>query len=118
MKDIQLKELQRAIKFIDALGCAFKIITADGQEFGALEVKAVKDRKRGPLRYPYGEIAKFYKPQLNLAAEIGDVQEIAVGKFSPEDIRSGVCSLLSKEWGKDSYTTSMTDVSVEVLRVA
>jgi hypothetical protein len=118
MKDIQLKELQRAIKFIDALGCSFKIITPDGEEFGVLEVKATKDRKRAPLRYAYGEIAKFYKPQLNLAAEIGDVQEVAIGKFSCEDIRSGVCSVLSKEWGKDTYTTNMTGVSVEVLRIA
>jgi hypothetical protein len=118
MKDIQLKELQRAIKFIDALGCTYKIITPEGDEFGTLEVKMPKDRKRAPLRYPYGEISKFYKPQLNLAAEIGDVQEIAIGKFSSEDIRSGVCSVLSKEWGKDSYTTSTTDCSVEILRIA
>ena len=70
------------------------------------------------MRYPYGEIAKFYKPQLNLQAEIGDVQDIALGKFTAEDIRSGVCSLLSREWGKDTYTTNLTDASVEILRIA
>jgi hypothetical protein len=118
MKDIQLKELQRAVKFIDALGCLYKIITPDGDEFGTLEAKLPRDRKRSPLRYAYGEIAKFYKPQLNLQAEIGDVQEIAIGKFSAEDIRSGMCSLLTREWGKDTYTTSITDTSVEVLRTA
>ena len=95
-----------------------KIITPEGEEFGTLETKPPKDRKRAPLRYPFGEIAKFYKPQLNLQAEIGDVQEIALGKFSAEDIRSGVCSVLSKEWGNDTYTPSITDTSVEVLRVA
>ena len=118
MKDIQLKELQRAIKFIDALGCTYKIITPEGEEFGVLEVKQTGGKKRAPLRYPFGEIARFYKPQLNLQAEIGDVQEIVFGKFAPEDIRSGVCALLSKEWGKDSYTTSITDTCVEVLRTA
>ena len=118
MKEIQMRELQRAVKFIEALGCEFKVITPDGQEFGLLEVKPTKDKKRAPLRYAYGEIAKFYKPQLNLQTEIGDVQEIAVGKFAAEDIRSGVRSLLTKEWGKDSYTTSITEHSVEVLRIA
>lgn len=118
MKDIQLKELQRAIKFIDALGCTYKIITPDGAEFGTLEVKPAQDRKRAPLRYPFGEISKFYKPQLNLQAEIGDVQEIAIGKYSVDDIRNGVCALLSKEWGKDTYTTSIGEGTVEVLRTA
>jgi hypothetical protein len=118
MKDIQIRELQRAVKFIEALGCEFKVITPDGDEFGTLEVKATKNKTRAPLRYAYGEIAKFYKPQLNLQAEIGDVQEVAVGKFTTEDIRSGVCSLLTKEWGKDTYTTSITDHSVEILRIA
>jgi hypothetical protein len=118
MKDIQLKEFQRAVKFIDALGCTYKIITPEGDEFGTLEVKATKDRKRAPLRYPYGEISKFYRPQLNLQAEIGEVQEIALGKFTAEDIRKGVCSLLSKEWGIDTYTTNINDSAVEVLRIA
>jgi len=118
MKDIQMRELQRAVKFIEALGCEFKVITPEGEEFGTLEVKNLKNKTRAPLRYAYGEIAKFYKPQLNLQAEIGDVQEIAVGKFTSEDIRGGICSLLTKEWGKDSYTTSISEHSVEVLRIA
>lgn len=113
-----MRELQRAVKFIEALGCEFKVITPEGDEFGTLEVKVAKNKTRAPLRYAYGEIARFYKPQLNLQSEIGDVQEIAVGKFTPEDIRSGVCSVLTKEWGKDSYTTSVNDHSVEVLRIA
>jgi hypothetical protein len=118
MKDIQLKEFQRAVKFIDALGCTYKIITPEGEEFGTLEVKPIKDRKRAPLRYPYGEISKFYKPQLNLQAEIGEVQEIAIGKFTAEDIRSGVSSMLSREWGVDTYTTNINDSAVEILRTA
>ena len=118
MKDIQVKELQRAVKFIDALGCTYKIITPEGEEFGTLEVKPTKDRKRAPLRYPYGEISKFYKPQLNLQAEIGEVQEIAIGKFTAEDIRNGVSSMLSREWGVDTYTTNINNSAVEILRTA
>ena len=118
MKEIQMRELQRAVKFIEALGCDFKVITPEGDEFGTLEVKIAKNKTRAPLRSAYGEIAKFYRPQVNLQAEIGDVQEIAAGKFTAEDIRSGVCSMLTKEWGKDSYTTIINEHSVEVLRIA
>ena len=119
MKPIQQRELERAIKFIDSLGCAYKIITPEGTaEYGALEVKPVKERTRAPLRYPYGEMSRFYRPQINLSSEIGEVQEIQIGKFSTEDIRAGVCSVLSKEWGNDTYTTSMGDGVVEVLRTA
>lgn len=119
MKEIQARELQRAIKFIEAVGCEYAVITPDGDLFSnGLEVVEKKERTRAPLRYAYGEIAKFYKPQINLAAEIGDVQEIALGKFSAEDIRGGVCSYLSKEWGKDTYTTNIAEHCIEVLRTA
>ena len=118
MKPIQLRELERSIKFIDSLGCTYKIITPDLAEYGTLEIKQTKERTRAPLRYPYGELSRFYRPQLNLAAEVGEVQEIQVGKYTVEDIRSGVCSVLSKEWGTDTYTTSMGDGVVEVLRTA
>lgn len=116
MKEIQVRELQRAIKFIDALGCTYKIISPEGEEFGTLEVKP--QSKKRPLRYPYGELVNFYRPQVRLDAAIGDVQEVAFGKYAPDDIRSGVCSLLSKEWGNGTYTTSITNTSIEVMRTA
>lgn len=119
MKEIQQKELQRAIKFIQAIGCEYAIITPDGETYSSgLEVIEPRERQRAPLRYAYGEIAKFYKPQINLSAEVGEVQEIAFGRFSAADIRGGICSYLSKEWGNDSYTTNVTEHCVEVLRIA
>lgn len=119
MKDIQTRELQRAIKFIEAIGCDYAVVTPDGETYSSgLEVVEAKERTRAPLRYAYGEIAKFYKPQINIAAEIGEVQEIVLGKFTAEDIRGGVCSFLSREWGKDTYTTNITEHCVEVLRIA
>jgi hypothetical protein len=119
MKEIQARELQRAIKFIEAIGCEYAVVTPDGETFAnGLEVVEKKERQRAPLRYAYGEIAKFYKPQINTSAEIGEVQEIALGKFSADDIRRGVCSYLSKEWGRDTYTTNIAEHCVEVLRIA
>jgi hypothetical protein len=118
MKEIQLKELQRAINYMTAIGCTFKVITPDGQEFGTLEVVVNKPKSRGPLRHEFGVIARWYRPQLDLEAKVGDVQTVKCGNFSTEEIRSGVCSLLSKQWGKDTYTTNITGDLVEVLRTS
>jgi hypothetical protein len=120
MKDIQMKELQRMIKFISGAGCKFKIITPDGEEFGELEVKPMGSKTRGPLERPYGELINFYKPQIKLDAPVGSVQEISSGEYPPLRIQSGVCSLLHREWGKDNYTTCINNKtkSIEILRIA
>jgi hypothetical protein len=116
MKDIQRKELTRVLKFVESLGCKYKIITGDGEEFGTLELAPIKLRK--PLTYAYGEIANWYKPHVNLAAGVGVVQEIPFGKFEPETVRGGLCSWLTKEWGKDTYVTAITDTHVELMRTS
>lgn len=118
MKEIQLKELQRVIKYIEAIGCQYKIITPDGEEFGKLDTKPA--RVRGPRKHAYGELTNFYKPQLDLKAIIGSVQEVSVGQYKPEDIRAGMCALLTREWGKETYTTSFNskNKTIELLRTA
>jgi hypothetical protein len=118
MKEIQLKELHKMLKYMTAIGCTFKVITPDGEEFGTLEVVVNKPRTRGPLRRKFGVIANWYKPQLNLEAPIGEVQVIKLGEFSSDEIRSGICSVLSKRWGKDTYTTNILAESIEILRTA
>ena len=73
--------------------------------------------KRGPNVYPYGSVAAWFRPLLNMNAAIGDVQEIDCGTFKPSIVRSGICSELSKHWGNDTYTTAVVGNKVEVLRV-
>lgn len=118
MKEIQLKELMRMIKFIEGTGCQYKIITPDGQEFGGLNTKP--QPKRAPLERPYGELISFYKPQINLDAPVGSVQEVSFGEYVPTKIQSGICSYLSREWGKDTYTTFINPKTslIEILRVS
>lgn len=117
MKDIQMRELQRVLKFIEALGCQYAVVTEDGETFSnGLEVKP--PRAKAPRAFPYGEVRAYILPHVNLDAEIGSVQEIAVGKYGTERIRSGICTLLTDKWGKETYTTSTTDHTVEVLRIA
>lgn len=118
MKEIQIKELRRAVNLIAALGCSFKIITPKGEEYGSLEVKATKRRRS--LQHEYGEMVSFYRPQLRLDAPIGEVQEIGIGNYAPEHLRKGLCSFLSKEWGAGTYTTfiNRSNNCIEVLRTA
>ena len=118
MLDIQRKELARCIKFIEGVGCKFKIITSDGDEFGTLEVVRPKPPAgRGPRNYPYGSISKWFRPQLNFNLAVGEVCVVDSGEFEPDVVRSGVCSELSAKWGKDTYTTAIVGNTVEILRV-
>lgn len=117
MKELQQKELLKIIKFVDAIGCKYKIITDDGQEFGTLNVTEKKELKRN-LKRPYGELSNYYKPKLNLGIAVGEVQEISSGDIPTEDLRSAICSHLGKEWGKGSYATCIKNGKVEILRTA
>ena len=115
MKEIQRKEFLRCVKFIEAVDCKFKIITDDGEEFGTLEVKETKARTRSPLKYPYGALSSWYRPRLDTAAPVGAVQEIPAGSFDVEAVRSGICSELTRAWGRESYTTNIIGTTVEVM---
>lgn len=116
MQDLQVRELQRAVKFMAAIGCSFKVIAPNGEEFGELQV--ISARQRAGLRYTRGAIRSHYKAQLNLEASIGDVQVVDCGEFEPETIRSGICSMLTGKWGKGTYTTSSSGNQVHVMRTA
>lgn len=116
MQDLQVRELQRAVKFITAIGCSFKVIAPNGEEYGDLEVVAAK--ARAGLRYKKGAIRSHYKSQLNLESGIGDVQVVECGDFDSETIRGGICSMLTGEWGKGTYTTSTSGSQVHVMRTA
>ncbi len=116
MQDLQVRELQRAVKFMAAIGCSFKVIAPNGEEFGELEVVAA--RQRAGLRYKRGAIRSHYKAQLSLDAGIGEVQVVDCGEFDLETIRGGISSMLTREWGKGTYTTSSSGTQVHVMRTA
>ena len=119
MKDIQKRELLRSIRLIQSLGCSYRIISPDGDSFGDLQIAEPKaPRTRRPLKYDYGVLTKYIKENLNFNAEVGTVQEIACGDFSPVSLRSCACSILTKLWGKDTYVTVIHEDRFEVMRTA
>jgi len=121
MKDIQKRELIRAIDLIKALGCTYKIIAPDGQEYGDLKVlvpKTGKAGKRAPRKHPYGAVIAHVRQHLDMDAEVGIVQEVACGSLDPETVRSSICAVLTAAWGKDTYTTATQPGTVEVMRTS
>jgi hypothetical protein len=118
MKDIQKRELSRAIDLIKGLGCTYRILTPDGESFGDLQIVEPKTRQRSPSKYPHGSLTKQVKTHMDLNAEIGVVQEVPCGEFDLEMLRSVACSILTSVWGKDSYVTMTRGNCFEVMRTA
>lgn len=118
MLEIQKRELIRIEQFLKAAGAKYKIILASGEELGDLVVQTEKKRKtRGPLKYPKGTILAYILPYMQTLAA-GTAIEIPGGPYDAEDVRRGVCSWMSKEYGKGSGATTVNRYSnsVEVLR--
>ena len=118
MKDIQKRELVRAIDLIKALGCTYKVITPDGEEFGELQVAAPKTGKRAPRKHPYGAVVAHVRKRLDMDSAVDVVQEVECGVLDPEVVRSSICTVLTAAWGKDTYTTATQPGTVEVMRTA
>ena len=119
MKELQQRELTRLIAFLDAIDCQYKIITNDGQTFWRGNVDPppkISEKKKRNLSMPYGTIAAYYKPYINLQAKVGEVIEVPVGTFDRDVLRGAVCSYLTKNWGKKSYTSMVTKESVQVMK--
>lgn len=119
MIELQKRELARAVKLIEMLGCKYKVISPDGEEFGGLTVVIPKPpRPKRNLRLPYGTVAEYYKPFIDVNLNVGEVIEIPKGNFKVELLRSGICSYLTRVWGNKTYVTMMTKDTVQVMRTA
>jgi hypothetical protein len=115
MEDIQIRALHRHVAFIEGLGCQFKIIAPNGEEFGSLAVVPPKPKRK--FAYKRGTLIDYFKPQINFDAAVAEAQTIVCGRYEPEQIRRGVCRALTKAWGKDSYDTALEDNKVKVVRL-
>ena len=121
MTEIQIQAANRAIILLRAAGVDYKVILPDGTEHGDLEVVVHKKRTR-TQRVPSGSLMPLYKSKLD-AAQIGDVVQISIedaAKYgaTPEGMRSSITAYANNLWGKGSYTSTVTDTHVELLRIS
>lgn len=119
MSQVNSIAIDKAIKLLNATHCQYAIVTSDGETYNnGLEIAVKKERQRALRKYPYGELTTYFSALINFNAEVGSVQVIPPGKYAPEVLRSGISSKLSREWGKDTYMTSISKEGVEILRLS
>jgi len=117
MHDIQLRSLKQWMAVMDKWGVQYKIITPDGQEFGALEVAAPRTRKAG--LYPVNTLRDYFLPFIE-KMEAGDVVVVPFGGFDGVPLRGSLAAWAVAHWGKGSATTHLNfdKKHVEILRLS
>ena len=118
---IQKQAAEKAIALLNASGAQFKVIFADGTEYGDLEVVTQKKHKR-KVTLPYGTLQSLYKPyvdemQVGGVAQLPIAEAVALGA-SANALRSAATAYASTKWGNNTYISTITDKHVELLRVA
>jgi hypothetical protein len=116
---VVLKTIKLAIRQLEAAGCEFRVNAPNGESFGTLKVEEPKKKKMNPNR-EYGELRGYYDQYMKYNVAVGDVVEIPHSpKYTPEEIRGGICAKLTDRWGKGTYTTAITKTGVvQILRTA
>ncbi len=114
---VKEKALQQALRTLEALGCQYKVITAEGEEHGALQVQRQKPARTRTLRHPPGTFKNYLAPHME-PMKVGDVAVIPSGEFAPTELQGAVTSLACNRWGKGSYMTTVKGSTVELLRIA
>lgn len=119
---VQKIALQRALTMLQAAGCTYCVVEADGTKHGTLEVAAAPSAaKRAPGPFPRGAMRDHYLPYLT-AVEVGGNTFIPYGNFAttPEGksaLRGAVSSWCSAKWGNQTYLTHMAETGIELVRV-
>lgn len=116
---LQNAAVDRAINMLTAVGAQFKIITADGTEYGQLEVVQPKARKTKVYLRPIGELHAYYSPFI-IGMKPGEAVQIPFGPYEAEDVRGPLTAWCCSHWGKGNYMTVVNRDKrcVEVLRIA
>lgn len=112
---VKERAMEQCLRTLGALGCKYKIIAADGQEYGDLQLE--RRKKIRNLKYKYGLLSSHVNSFLNGMA-VGDVVVIPCGEFDVPDLQSCTTSMANKKWGAGAYKTARNGQTLEVLRVA
>lgn len=116
--DIKELAISRAIAMLNAADAKYKIVMPDGREFGELEVKPPRIRKRS-YRYPPGEMSAYWRPLVK-DFEVGTVLSIPFGKFDGVHLRGTMSGYFTTTYGKGAVMTSINHETktIECLRVS
>ena len=109
--------IQRAVALLGAAGAKYKIIAADGAEFGDLVVATepvTKPRKMNK-EFAWGERTAYAKAFIE-KMNPGDVLIVPYGPYG-RPMAGIVACTASDMWGKGSNVTVSKEDSVEILRV-
>lgn len=115
MSLIKQQTLKRAIAMLNAIGVSYAIVEEDGTRHGELEVVP----KQNGRKYPRGTLSGIVKPYIE-NMKVGDVVQIPVGDFEPEEIRSAAVSWSCYHWGNQTITTVVNkeNNTIEALRIS
>ena len=111
MEKVLKKVLNNSIKQLIALEerahIRFKVITADGLEYGNLKLKVVEQKKKKRAsHYPHGEIRHYVLPFIK-DIQPDQIARIPVDKYDFESIRGNTCSWCTTVWGKGTYSSAV-----------
>lgn len=118
MLAVQEKKLNEALSVLKLVGAQYKVITPDGDEYGDLEVKALRKEttKAGLPRYKFGETREFFRPHISVM-KAGDAKVIDCKQYDPRVIARDISSYCCQAFGTGSVSTLTVreDNSVEIL---
>lgn len=119
--EVQKIAIERAVRFLNASGCKYCILEADGTKHGTLEVAEFKEQKRKPSRFGRGAMREHYLTfvkDLNLgSAVIIPYAGFGADEAGKAALRGAVSSWCSAKWGNKTYITHNNAQGVELLRV-
>lgn len=121
MMEVQKIAIERALRLLNAAGCKYCILEADGTKHGALEVAATKETARRAGRFPRGAMLAHYLPFVK-GMKAGDAALVPYGAFGADEdgkssLRAAMASWCSATWGNKTYITHNNEQGVELLRV-
>ena len=117
MLEVQKIQIQRLLNVLDGAGAKYKIVLADGTEYGTLQVEKKRTKNRQHL-YPYGTVRKQYKSYLqNLA--VGKAEIIPAGNIDVTVMASSISAFANQTWGAGSVSTKVMRSlnTVQVVRI-
>lgn len=116
---VQKIAIDRAIALLQAAGCKFAIVDADGGKYGDLLIAEAPKRHRGA--FPRGTLVAHFLPHIKdiqpgMAAVV-PYGPCAAEKAHRNALQKAIASHCSAAWGHKTYITHMNDAGVEILRV-